>query len=332
MRILFFSVAYDDAECVDQRVSQMRDQGHEVEVEWIRVPRSRADQLWLSRILEMAPAYRRALISVVSRSRFDMIVTPTSPPLIFVPAVVRGKVAGEDVTILHYDIFPKNARIAGLSGPNSVFNVLAVICAKLARLARYHETLSPAMMSTLRDMLGTDVNATVVPLPLSRSLARVPAERNSWLEEKGLSDKFVVMYAGNFGRMYDFDPMMKAAKDLKYDKEVAFVFAGAGFHENAICNEKLANGLDNVHIFSPEPEETVSQMLCAANLHIVPLLTGADQVMWPHKLDSLVALKLQVFAVGFNPGIAGVKVVRGDDLGEMIVQSKVSNTTGRSTQ
>ena len=91
MRILLLSVLYEDArEKFDTRAAALRDQGHDVEVAWIRVPRSRPGEPWPLRMLRMMPAYGRALAAAMSRKHFDMIAAPTAPPLIFPPVTVRS--------------------------------------------------------------------------------------------------------------------------------------------------------------------------------------------------------------------------------------------------
>ena len=56
----------------------------------------------------MLPAYLSAVKAALSLKRYDLIVTHTSPPLLFVPAVLRGALSDENVTILHHDLFPPN--------------------------------------------------------------------------------------------------------------------------------------------------------------------------------------------------------------------------------
>ena len=175
------------------------------------------------------------------------------------------------------------------------------------------------MRDAVRELLGTDVAVKVAPLPGPPSLELVERAHDRWRRDKGLTDKFVVMYAGNFGRMYNFEPMLKAAKALKAEKDIAFVFVGSGFYEKKINQSAHSMRLGNVHIMPPEPEERLSEMLCAADLHVVPLIAGAQRVMWPHKINSLVKLGLKVMAVGFDPMMDGVEVVEEDALGMRIL-------------
>ncbi len=318
MRILLFSLTYDDGDStVSNRALHLREQGHDVTERWIRIPRSKPGHPWPLRAFSMVPAYIKTVISAFSPSKFDSIIIPTSPPFIFAPVAARGQVTGEAVTLQHLDIFPDNAQIAGFKGPDVIFKILDTISLKAVRRAARHETLSRPMARTLEQKLGSDAAVTVTPLPPSQSLKTVPKEQNRWRSERGLDGKFLVMYAGNFGRMYDFKPILKAAEALEEHRDIAFVFVGTGFYESEIRKANQA-GRGNIHIFPPEPEELVPEVLCAADLHLVPLKPGADTVMWPHKLDTLIALNQPVLAVGFDPDVAGVLPVKPDGLVDAI--------------
>ncbi len=169
----------------------------------------------------------------------------------------------------------------------------------------------------------------------------MPRERNAWRQEQGLTDRFVVMYAGNLGRAYDFAPLLRAAEALTprrshgvplpspasgrgaggeggNESPVTFAFVGAGYREGEI--RAAAARLSNVVLLPPQPEARLSEVLCAGDVHVVPLRPGAEAVMWPHKVDALVRLGLPVLAVGWGKGVDGVQIVEAERLAEEIRQ------------
>lgn len=116
------------------------------------------------------------------------------------------------------------------------------------------------------------------------------------------------MYAGNFGRMCDFQPLLQASSALQAHEEI-FVLVGSGHKEKALRRLVETMGLNDVRFCAPVPEDRLSELLYAVNLHVVSLKHDADRVMWPRKIDTLVARRLKTVAVGFDPGIAGVDTV-----------------------
>lgn len=90
-----------------------------------------------------------------------------------------------------------------------------------------------------------------------------------------LRGKFVVVYSGNFGPMYDFDTVVGAAKNLIHVKDVAFVLRGNG-ELAAEIKEKITN-LENVYLFTEVLDVE----------HVVEFLNMADAFLLPmRKLDN----------------------------------------------
>jgi glycosyltransferase involved in cell wall biosynthesis len=296
LRVLLVSAGYDrDERSLDGRAERLREQGHDVKVVWLKVPRSKPGQSMVSRALGVLPSYLSLLRAALARERYDLIITNTSPPFSFVPMAIRGALRGEDVTIKHWDIFPETARVAGVAAPKLLFDLADLVFKTTSRLASKHETLSEPMRKKLIELLGPDVEVEVIPLPPVEGLKPVPRSENTWLKEHGLEEKFVVMYAGNLGRMYDFEPLIEAASVLKDRDEIIFVFVGEGFHEDLIRD--AAARFANVLLFPSEPEGRLSEVLCGGDLHVVSLRAGAANVMWPHKVNDLLALKLPTVAI-----------------------------------
>lgn len=304
----------DSSPGADPRVEELRREGHSVEVRWLRVPRSRSGQSWPLRAIQFVPAYAKAALLAMIPGRFDQVFINTSPPFAFVPAVLRSLVTGELVTLVHYDIFPDNVMVAGIGCPRALFELLSRLHNFFERRASFHETLSSSMRKTLVRKLGPEVGIEVVPLVPTPGLVSVPRSENRWSEEAGLSDYYVVMYAGNLGRMYDFTPMLEAARKLSEHPDILFVFVGRGFQEGLI--REAAEKLPNVRLLPCQPSERISEVLCSGDLHVVPLRPGAIDLMWPHKLDNLRELGLKVLAVGFD-------LVGAPEMGEKTLEEKI---------
>jgi glycosyltransferase involved in cell wall biosynthesis len=192
----------------------LRRAGHEVDVVRIAVRRSRPGGGVWERVPGFLANGLTALRAAATRRRYDRIMVDTSPPLAFAPLVPRARLRGEELVLLHYDIFPENVTALGVHRSGPALRALGAATHWLARRAHAHRTLSPAMAATLAEALGPGVRIEIAPLPPPPEIAPVPRAANHWLREQGLADRFVVMYAGNLGRAYDFAPMLEAAREL----------------------------------------------------------------------------------------------------------------------
>lgn len=108
-------------------------------------------------------------------------------------------------------------------------------------------------------------------------------------EKYGLEDKFVVLYAGNFGRIYNFEDLLDAAEALKSCHEVVFLLVGEGALKETVLEECRRHGLTNVLIAPFEPRTKLPEVLGAADVSIVLLQKGMAGFSVPSKIYSILA-------------------------------------------
>ncbi len=127
-----------------------------------------------------------------------------------------------------------------------------------------------------------------------------PAEReNAYRREFGLEGRTVVMYAGNVGLSQSLDLVVTAARRLQEREELVFVVNGGGSGLDGLRRE--AAGLKNLRFVPMQPRERLSEVLAAADVHLVPLRTGLARSSVPSKLYSVLAAARPVLA-SVDPG------------------------------
>ena len=143
-----------------------------------------------------------------------------------------------------------------------------------------------------------------------------PADReNSYRKEFGLSGKTVVMYAGNVGLSQSLELLVAAARALKQRDDVAFVVNGGGSALDAL--KESARGLGNV-VFAPyQPAERLSEVLAAADIHVVALKRGLAHASVPSKLYSILAAGRPIVA-SVDPGTEVVRIVEAAGAGRCV--------------
>ena len=110
---------------------------------------------------------------------------------------------------------------------------------------------------------------------------------NAYRREFGLSDKRVVMYAGNVGLSQSLDLIIEAAAALAYEEDLVFVINGGGAAHAAL--ERRAEGMPNVRFVDIQPPDRLPEVLAAADLHLVPLRRGLARSSVPSKTYSVMA-------------------------------------------
>ena len=147
--------------------------------------------------------------------------------------------------------------------------------------------LSDDLKDNIAAKTGRPAKVKVIPNFVDIETIR-PAEReNAYREELGLSRKTVVMYAGNVGFSQSLDLMIAAAGALEHEDDLAFVVNGTGAARPEL--ERAARGLRNVVFADPRPAERLTEVLAAADVHVVPLKRGLARSSVPSKTYSILA-------------------------------------------
>ncbi len=103
--------------------------------------------------------------------------------------------------------------------------------------------------------------------------------------ELGLSDKFVVIYAGIFGIAQGLESVIEAARILHENTQIHFLMVGEGPKKEEILALIQEYHLSNVTCLSEQPREIIPDFLSAADAALVPLRKHAlFQAALPSKM------------------------------------------------
>jgi colanic acid biosynthesis glycosyl transferase WcaI len=169
--------------------------------------------------------------------------------------------------------------------------------------------LGESMAQKVIDEPGSAERVLVIPNWAPRELERTATDmemaerRCAW----GLSERFIVAYSGNLGRVHDFATVLDAAERLRERSDIIFLFVGRGprFHEVATAVEKRR--LSNVRLLPPESRECLAAALAAADAQLVTLKPAFADLVYPSKLAGVLAAGRPVLFIGPTSGeIAGL--------------------------
>jgi glycosyltransferase involved in cell wall biosynthesis len=253
-----------------------------------------------------------ALFLIFHVRRGDIVVLKTDPPLLqlLTTGVIRMK--GGKVVNWVQDIYPEIAeRLGKFPGPGWLAKLVSAWRDHALNRAARNVVISAPMAAYLqqRGVAGVRVipnwadESTIFPLE---------HEQNPLRAEWGLTDKFVVMYSGNFGRVHAFAEIIDAVGQFADDPEVQFVFIGEGAALSSLREELGSVGVGNA-IFKPfQPREKLRFSLGAADLHLVSLKDGMEELVMPSKLYGILAAGRPVAFVGQQGSEIGALIEEKD--------------------
>jgi glycosyltransferase involved in cell wall biosynthesis len=145
----------------------------------------------------------------------------------------------------------------------------------------------------------------------------VPGPRdNAVRAEYGWGDRFVAMYVGTHGMAHGLASVLEAARSLKDDASLLFVFVGEGAEKDALKRQAVDWGLSNVQFIDQQPKARVPLFYAACDLGLVTLRdTPLFQEVLPSKIFEYLGMERPiVLAVGGEAR----KVVEAAGAGEYV--------------
>lgn len=255
----------------------------------------------LKRIIHLASFALSALLPALAAGlrragQRPQVVIAVAPALLsVVTAWLVARLAGAKLWV-HVQDFEAEAAVAtGLLREGSAAARAALwLERRLLGLADRVSTISPQMAGRLAAKgvppertreLRNWADERFVPDPVGAEVLRA---------EWGLTGKVVALYSGNIARKQGIEVLIEAARALRQRSDIAFVICGEGPNRQAL--EGLAKGLGDVQIRDLQPAERMGAMLAMADMHLLPQIAGAADLVLPSKLTNMLASARPVVA------------------------------------
>jgi putative colanic acid biosynthesis glycosyltransferase WcaI len=117
----------------------------------------------------------------------------------------------------------------------------------------------------------------------------LPRQGHPLREELGLADQFVAMYSGNLGLAHSFDEFLEAARRLRDDKSIVFLFVGDGPRLVEVRAAQAREQLPNIRLLDYFPRHKLHESLSLADVHLVSMRREMTGVVVPGKLYGAMA-------------------------------------------
>lgn len=167
-------------------------------------------------------------------------------------------------------------------------------------------------LSSYRNWKRVAANVHMVPPWDHREIKPVARQDNRVLQQLGLQDRRVALYAGNLGEAHQFQEIVEAARLAAMDgaSRWAFVFAIRGGKARRLM--EVARGVSNVCICEYFPEEWTADLLWSADVHLITMEEGWEGVVVPSKLYAAIKTGAPILFVGPENSDTAREIVRQD--------------------
>jgi colanic acid biosynthesis glycosyl transferase WcaI len=218
--------------------------------------------------------------------RVDAVIAMSPPLTLGVAGRLVAWIRRAPLIFNIQDVFPDAAVETGAITNRWVIGAARAL-EKISYLLSSRVTvLSQDLADNVVSKIGASKATRVVVIPNFVDTERiVPLDAaTDYRRELGLTDRPVVMYAGNIGYSQSLEMLVAAARARP---DVDFVINGTGSARSDL--ERSALGLTNLIFGDFQPPERLSEVLATGDIHVVPLRRGLGRVSVPSKTYSIMA-------------------------------------------
>lgn len=231
-----------------------------------------------------------------------------APSLVSAPGVILAARLAGAATWLHVQDFEVEAAFA--TGLLKRQGLLGRTAARFEHLMLRSfdrvSSISAPMLARLR--LKKVRDERIVELRNWADIDRVrPLETVSPLKaELGVETPYVVLYSGNLGNKQGLEVLPAMARHLRHRKDLTVVICGDGPLRAKL--QRHAADLPMVRFFPLQPVARLSDLLGMADLHLLPQIAGAADLVLPSKLVNMLASGRPVIATAAPQTALGQEV------------------------
>ena len=240
----------------------------------------------LKRIVHLASFALSALYPALNAALMrPKVVICIAPALLSVPvAWIAARLAGAKLWVHVQDFEVEAALATGLVSGGITARFARWLENRLLGLADRVSTISPQMCAKLRDK-GVVPDRVVELRNWANAPAGDPAKGAAYRAEWGLGNRRVALYSGNIANKQGIEIVIEAAHLLASRDDLVFVICGEG--PNRARLEAQAEGLANVQFHDLQPAARLGELLALADVHLLPQIAGAADLVLPSKLANM---------------------------------------------
>jgi len=240
----------------------------------------------LRHYLSFVQAARRPMKAAATQS--PDLVLAVAPALFAVPVARAAARRAHAPLWVHVQDFEGEAMFAtGIVGRSAFAERAArALERRLLLPAERVSSISPQMCARLRAK-GVPADKVFELRNWSTFSPADAGDGTTYRREWQLGDRHVALYSGNIARKQGIEIVIEAARRLRDRDDIVFVICGEG--PNRAHLAELATNLPNVQLRPLQPAERLADLLALAEVHLLPQIAEAADLVLPSKLANMLA-------------------------------------------
>jgi glycosyltransferase involved in cell wall biosynthesis len=250
--------------------------------------------------------------------RNDAVLCVTTPFTLPYAVTLAARLRGASAALIIYDFYPDSLVMAGFLQPTSA----------VTRVMRWANRVMFQGLDAVVT-IGRDMNSLLMDYPrmsaekitMIPNWATLPVRYRKICPDnpyrRNCAGKFLVAMSGNAGFTHDPASVLEAARLLKDNADIHFLFSGEGVGWTKLKERQAAAPLDNVTLVERVPEVELESFLSAADVWIIPYRKNNTGVSVPSRIYNLLAIGRPIIICS-EPDAEAALLVREHDLGWVV--------------
>lgn len=220
----------------------------------------------------------------------DVIIAVYPSLFSVISGYVHSKIKGSLFIVHIQDLQVDAASELGIIKKGKSIKILKYVESQLIKRADYISSISDNMIKRCQEISENKVKIISFPNWADEISEISSIESAIYRETIGVKqDKFVVLYSGNLGEKQGLEDIIKAASILRNNESIHFVISGSGGAKSRLMELSHSLELNNITYIDLQPKEKLSELLSAADMHIISQKRGAADLVLPSKLANCLA-------------------------------------------
>lgn len=265
--------------------------------------------------------FASTLAGLMVRARPDVILCPSPPPTIAISAYLLGKYHRIPFVYNAQELYPDVAINLGAVRNKFLIRGLCALERFTYAKAAAITVISRRMQMRILEKGVPEGKVVLIPNFADTESFRPLPRDNDFSRHQGLSDKFVVSYAGNMGKPQHLDVLLRAAVRLKQEPQIQFLFIGDGAERATLLELAQSRNLSNVCFLPYQSYSLMNEIYAASDVSYVPQAAGTSSDGVPSKVYRIMACGRPVLAATDS----------GSDLARLVVDSSGGTVVGATS-
>jgi len=260
------------------------------------------------------------LFLIIFRHRKKKLLLVSNPPF----ATLIPLLTNNPFSLLIYDVYPDAlVEYKILNSDSYIIKSWKKANKRVFKKARHLYTLNEAMKSVLGKYTNLE-KVKVIPIWTDNTFLKpILKNKNTFIKENDLEDKFIIQYSGNLGKTHNIEKLLDVAEILK-EEPFFFLIIGGGEKFILMESEIERRKLKNTRLLPWQPTKTLPESLAAADIGVVTLGVEASGLSIPSKVYNLMSVGVPILSIA-DKSSALAALVEDNKIGENFEIKDVAN-------